>query len=755
MTLFRSDRYRWPVGLVVACYIVSAVMYAVVTPIFENPDESSHLQVIRYIGREKKLPPYQIPDRRADTAQNMAWLIGHHDPPLYYAPPLYHTLGAILTAWTEMDDLPDRLIPSLSWQAGYSPQRGADPWNKNVFVHLPSERLAESATVRATAVLRGMSVLLGAVTIVCTHAIGRTIWPQRPRLALLAMAMVALNPQFVAGSAGVSNDPLMISLLHLTVLIMLRLMRSRHSWHVWLVPGTLTGLGMLTKQSALMLLPLGALAVLAMSVLSSPGKLSVRSLVHRMVPALSAFTAAALLVGAGWYVRNYLLTGDVMGTQPHFAIQVPLQAFGGEALLLTLQSYWAAFGWALITAPAPAYAVPGLLLLLGGVGLAGSLISSVKRLSQSSPVVGSVLVLLAAVLMNSIALTRWATATGAPYGRLLFPTVGPLAVLLAWGIGQWRSRALRHGIAVLLGLSGLATLLFPWLLVAPAFSSPVMANGQPVNPRGFENGDFGVVSLAGYQAEPDSLAPGESLPVTLYWRADAEVDELLTVWGQLSGLDPTAQVANDSRWLGGTLYPSALWRSGDVVAHTLVLDIPDWAPAPALYWVRIGLQDSSSRNINLEGQENPYVVLGPWVVRRSMSVPEWATTTDYRLGNVIELVAYDIQSREQSLDIELYWSAVATPELDYTVFVHLVDSGGRHVAQHDGYPLNGAYPTSWWTAGEIVGDAHALPSPSPEDGDVALYVGMYDAQSGERLAVMDGGGHRQPDDMVRLPITSK
>jgi len=231
------------------------------------------------------------------------------------------------------------------------------------------------------------------------------------------------------------------------------------------------------------------------------------------------------------------------------------------------------------------------------------------------------------------------------------------------------------------------------------------------------------------------------------------VGELLTVWGQLSGMDPMAQVANDSRWLGGTLYPSTFWRAGDTVAHTLMLDIPDWAPAPALYWVRTGLLDSSSRSINLVGQENPYVVLGPWAVRRSMSVPDHATPTDYRLGNIIELAAYDIRSREQSLDIELYWSAVATPELDYTVFVHLVDSDGRLVAQHDGHPLNGVYPTSWWTSGEIVGDSHTLPS--PEDGDGVLYVGMYDAQSGERLAVTDGGGHGQPNDMIRLLMTSE
>src|SRR5690606_31817861 len=87
------------------CYLVLAWMYAVNTPLFESPDESSHLQVIQYIAREHRLPPYQVPDVRATTGPAMAWLVSYHDPPLYYAPPLYHTMAALLTAWTPMDDL--------------------------------------------------------------------------------------------------------------------------------------------------------------------------------------------------------------------------------------------------------------------------------------------------------------------------------------------------------------------------------------------------------------------------------------------------------------------------------------------------------------------------------------------------------------------------------------------------------------------------------------------------------------------------
>ncbi|MCU0523114.1 MAG: hypothetical protein MUF84_20805 [Anaerolineae bacterium] len=118
------------------CYLALAWIYAVNTPLFESPDESSHLQVIRYIAREHRLPPYQVPEVRATTGPAMAWLVSYHDPPLYYAPPLYHMLAALLTAWIPMDDLDDRLIPSPSWERGFSPERGSDPRNKNVFVHL-------------------------------------------------------------------------------------------------------------------------------------------------------------------------------------------------------------------------------------------------------------------------------------------------------------------------------------------------------------------------------------------------------------------------------------------------------------------------------------------------------------------------------------------------------------------------------------------------------------------------------------------
>ncbi len=238
-------------------FFVLGVVYALATPLFENPDESSHLQVIRYFAAERRLyaPATVQPPL---TGADMAAMLRPHTPPLYYTPPLYHALAAILVGGIDMADLDSRLIPNPAWDAGWAPQRNADPWNKNMFVHLPGENWAASATFRATLLLRLLSLSFSLVTIVCTYHIARLIDPARPAFALGAAACVALNPQFIALSAGVTNDPLLIAIVSLATLGMLRLMGTAARWPHWVTLGALVGLGLLTKQTALLLLPLGA-----------------------------------------------------------------------------------------------------------------------------------------------------------------------------------------------------------------------------------------------------------------------------------------------------------------------------------------------------------------------------------------------------------------------------------------------------------------------------------------------------------------
>jgi mannosyltransferase len=68
----------------------------------------------------------------------------------------------------------------------------------------------------------------------------------------------------------------------------------------------------------------------------------------------------------------------------------------------------------------------------------------------------------------------------------------------------------------------------------------------------------------------------------------------------------------------------------------------------------------------------------------------------------------DTISSGDDLNVLLWWSADSTPQLDYSVSVFLLDTSGVLRAQHDGYPADGAAPTSAWTPGEFVFDAHTL-----------------------------------------------
>jgi len=88
------------------------------------------------------------------------------------------------------------------------------------------------------------------------------------------------------------------------------------------------------------------------------------------------------------------------------------------------------------------------------------------------------------------------------------------------------------------------------------------------------------------------------------------------------------------------------------------------------------------------------------------------------------------------LKLTLYWRVDAPLPVDYTTFVHIRDQAGDIVAQKDQPPLDGAYPTSLWEAGEIIADEIILPLPDElPPGGYSVVIGMYDFQTGNRLTV--------------------
>jgi hypothetical protein len=129
---------------------------------------------------------------------------------------------------------------------------------------------------------------------------------------------------------------------------------------------------------------------------------------------------------------------------------------------------------------------------------------------------------------------------------------------------------------------------------------------------------------------------------------------------------------------------------------------------------------------------------------------------DVRVGDDLRLQGYALDRTSarpgEALLLTLWWQALADPNDERSVLIHLLDPSGVKVAQADGAPARGARPTSQWRAGNTIIDTHqiALPTDLPP-GEYKLAFGMYRWPSLERLALRSGEA-RLDDDVIWVPI---
>ena len=125
---------------------------------------------------------------------------------------------------------------------------------------------------------------------------------------------------------------------------------------------------------------------------------------------------------------------------------------------------------------------------------------------------------------------------------------------------------------------------------------------------------------------------------------------------------------------------------------------------------------------------------------------------DRALEDEIRLEGYSVYPETprpgQGMVVSLAWEALRAPEERLKVFVQLLDSSGRLVAQHDGEPIGWRGLTDAWQAGDRYTDRHGVLLPAQIlPGEYSLQVGMY-RYSGERLQVVAGDG--TVEDAIRL-----
>jgi hypothetical protein len=99
-----------------------------------------------------------------------------------------------------------------------------------------------------------------------------------------------------------------------------------------------------------------------------------------------------------------------------------------------------------------------------------------------------------------------------------------------------------------------------------------------------------------------------------------------------------------------------------------------------------------------------------------------------QLENGVTLLASEVEPLGESrYELTLYWQTADPPDLNYSVFVHLVDSNsGEVLGQADSYaPVSGWYPVTDWQPGEVVRDDYVVAARGGYDGPLTLRAGLY------------------------------
>jgi 4-amino-4-deoxy-L-arabinose transferase-like glycosyltransferase len=434
-------RERYLLLLIILLYLVLGTLYALFTPAWQAPDEPAHYNYVRYLAEQHRFPILKPGDYPAAYLEEIK--AAYFPPEMsiepiryeFHQPPLYYLLVAPFYQVSSGQLLPLRLI----------------------------------------------SVAMGAVLLVVTFWTVEALVPGQPHLALGATAFVAFLPMHLAMTAAVNNDILAEILLVTVLLLSIRYLRRASHPVAWgddarllVLLGITTGLGLVTKSSAYIALPLALAAIAA-----RPLWLDREPSLGTGLKALGLYLLPALGLALPWWLRNMALYGDFdfLGLGRHdqvvagqlrtaeFVAQNGLGQLLQDLTATTFRSFWGQFGWMGVLLDQRIYQALAILSALALVGFVLWAIRSGRRWPEYPKwqrAGGGLLLLLGLLTLASY---LWYNLGFLQHqGRYLFRALVPVSLAVALG---WREALRRRYALPLAGLVLMGALLLKLLGLLP------------------------------------------------------------------------------------------------------------------------------------------------------------------------------------------------------------------------------------------------------------------------------------------------
>jgi 4-amino-4-deoxy-L-arabinose transferase-like glycosyltransferase len=292
------------------------------------------------------------------------------------------------------------------------------------------------------------------------------------------------------------------------------------------------------------------------------------------------------------------------------------------------------------------------------------------------------------------------------------------------------------------------------MLGAVRLSVPAVEQGEMEipNPGQIEMGDG--LSLLGWDLDRLEAQPGDRMLLTLIWsvqsapQGDYRVQVLVT--------DGTGQTLDAGTFPPTNLWhPTTIWLPGQAWRGQVTFRLPIQAQ-PGDARLSVQLLDAGGSALAAPAALTTIQVLP---TERVFTPPQPQAPRQASFDDRVLLLGADLAPSPAppggTVQVNLYWQALADMDIPYAVFVHLLDPSGEVVAGHDGVPASGARPTTGWVPGEFISDRHDLSLPDDlPPGDYVVEVGLYDAGAPglPRLPVLGEDGQAATDRVIFGPV---
>ncbi len=346
-------------------------------------------------------------------------------------------------------------------------------------------------------VVRGVTLLLGALALWLVFRSARLAFPEEHGLAVLTLGCAALLPMREATTSSVGNDVLIELLYSACLMLLVTALAYGFNWRRGVVIGVCVAAAALTKASGLLLLPIipvalflawrqgealpglaqGGLVILGVFVAgTSIWYARNLRLYHEFTPARAFVQEFEHTARAADFIGKDMRMLDILTGQPdlstetrgQYSLLVADWTFGTAVAAYTRMGRDAAYG-------IPSFLPPGyyfLYALLGAAAIAGLIRQHLRRGTDYTKLQQQIILLCGleiALVMASFAGFTWTFFQA--QGRYLYPALLPLSLLGALGFrGILPARYRETATVLLLALLVVLAVAFLFTAVLPAYS---------------------------------------------------------------------------------------------------------------------------------------------------------------------------------------------------------------------------------------------------------------------------------------------